>query len=328
MEGYGPATYGDRIAETYDALYEGTLDTEGAVETLADLAAGGPVLELAIGTGRLALPLVREAWRYTASMPPSEWSRSCARSQAASAIPVTMGDFADVGVEGEYRLIFIAFNTLFALLTQDDQLRCFANAAEHLTDDGLFVVEAFRPDLGRFDRGQRTNVSGVDAGQVMLDASRHDPLEQRVDSQHIVITEAGTKLYPVSIRYAFPSELDLMARLAGLELRERWGSWKRGALHGRQQPPRLGVRAMRETVRVACVQVEPVILDRAATLDKIAAITAEAKGQGAQLVVFPETFIPAYPSSAWATLPRRLGRPARQGRLRHALARVARDPRR
>ena len=112
-------------------------------------------------------------------------------------------------------------------MTQDDQLRCFANAAKHLMDDGLFVVEAFRPDLARFDRGQRTNVFRVDAEQVMLDASSHDPLEQRVDSQHVVITEAGTKLYPVSIRYAFPSELDLMARLAGLELRERWGSWKR-----------------------------------------------------------------------------------------------------
>ena len=179
-------------------------------------------------------------------------------------------------------------------------MRCFANAAEHLTDDGLFVVEAFRPDLGRFDRGQRTNVSGVDVGQVMLEASRHDPIEQRVDSQHIVITEAGIKLYPVSISLRLPER----ARPDGAARRPRaaraLGQLEARAHHGRQQPARLGVRAMRETVRVACVQVEPVILDRAATLDKIAAITAEAKGQGAALVVFPETFIPAYPSSAWA----------------------------
>lgn len=142
-------------------------------------------------------------------------------------VRVTMGDFADVGVDGTYPLIFIAFNTFFALLTQDDQLRCFANAAAHLADDGAFVVEAFFPDLARFDRGQRAHVNFVEAGRVMLDTARHDPLGQRVDSQHVVITEEGTKLYPVSIRYAFPSELDLMARLAGLRLRERWGNWQR-----------------------------------------------------------------------------------------------------
>src|SRR5262249_16781194 len=135
--------------------------------------------------------------------------------------------FADVPVDGTYPLIFIAFNTLFALLTQEDQLRCFANAAAHLTDDGVFVIEVFFPDLARFDRDQRMQVTRVDTGGVMFDASRHSPVEQRVDSQHVVITEEGTKLYPVFIRYAFPSELDLMARLAGLELRQRWGSWQR-----------------------------------------------------------------------------------------------------
>lgn len=226
MKDYGPETYGDRIAEVYDGLYSG-LDTEGAVETLTELAGSGPVLELAIGTGRLALPLAERGLAVHGLDASEEMVKKLREKPGGDAIPVTMGDFADVGVEGEYRLIFIAFNTLFALLTQDDQLRCFANAAKHLMDDGLFVVEAFRPDLARFDRGQRTNVFRIDAEQVMLDASSHDPLEQRVDSQHVVITEAGTKLYPVSIRYAFPSELDLMARLAGLELRERWGSWKR-----------------------------------------------------------------------------------------------------
>ena len=165
MEGYGAATYGDRIAETYDALYEGTLDTEGAVDALAELADDGPVLELAIGTGRLALPLVERGLEVHGIDASERMVEKLRAKPGGDAIPVTMGDFADVGVEGEYRLIFIAFNTLFALFTQDDQLRCFANAAEHLTDDGLFVVEAFRPDLGRFDRGQRTNVFRVDAEQ-------------------------------------------------------------------------------------------------------------------------------------------------------------------
>jgi SAM-dependent methyltransferase len=227
MEGYGPATYGDRIADTYDELYAETLDTDRAVEALGELAAGGPVLELAIGTGRLALPLAERGLEVH-GIDVSE--RMVARLRAkpgGDAIPVTMGDFAEVPVEREFALIFVAFNTLFGLLTQEDQVRCFVNVAKHLAEGGVFVVEAFFPDLARFDRGQRTQVTQVDANRVMFDASRHDPVEQRIDSQHVVISEDGTRLYPVSIRYAFPSELDLMARLAGLELRERWGGWTR-----------------------------------------------------------------------------------------------------
>jgi SAM-dependent methyltransferase len=140
-------------------------------------------------------------------------------------IPVAMGDFADVAVEDAFSLIFVAFNTLFALLTQDDQLRCFKNVAAHLADGGRFVVEAFVPDLARFDRGQRVGVSAVGVDRVDLEVSRHDSVAQRVDSQHIFVTEDGIRLAPVSLRYASPSELDLMARLAGLELQERWGGW-------------------------------------------------------------------------------------------------------
>ena len=179
-------------------------------------------------------------------------------------------------------------------------MRCFANAAAHLAEGGVFLIEAFVPDLARFDRNQRFQTNSVSPTEVNLDASRHDPLEQRVDSVHVVLTEAGTRLYPVNLRYAFPGELDLMARLAGLELSERWGGWQREQFTGREPAPRLGVRPVNGPVRVACVQAEPVILDREATLDKLAALTAEAKANGAQLVVFPETFIPAYPSSAWA----------------------------
>jgi SAM-dependent methyltransferase len=232
MEGYGPATYGDRIADVYDALYEQTLDTHGAVETLAELAGGGRVLELAIGTGRLALPLAQRGLEVHGVDASERMVEKLRAKPGGDGIAVTKGDFADVPVEGSYGLIFIAFNTLFALLTQEAQLRCFANAARHLTDDGLFVIEAFFPDLARFDRDQRAQATWVDPHRVMLDASRHNPVEQRVDSQHIVITEDETKLYPVSIRYAFPSELDLMARLAGLELRDRWGNWQRDPFTG------------------------------------------------------------------------------------------------
>jgi trans-aconitate methyltransferase len=226
MEGYGPETYGDRIADVYDGLYE-NLDTEGAVETLASLAGDGPVLELAIGTGRLALPLVERGLEVHGIDASEAMVAKLRDKSGGDRVRVTMGDFADVAVDGRYALIFVAFNTLFGLPTQDDQLRCFANVAARLADGGVFVVEAFFPDLARFDRGQRPHVSIVEAGRVMIDAARHDPVEQRIDSQHVIITQEGTKLYPVSIRYAFPPELDLMARLAGLELQNRWGGWHR-----------------------------------------------------------------------------------------------------
>jgi hypothetical protein len=136
-----------------------------------------------------------------------------------------MGDFADVGVEGSFSLVFVAFNTIFGLLTQADQVRCFENAAARLADGGRFAVEAFVPDLARFDHGQRYHVTSIDIDRVNVDAARHDAVNQRIDSQHIVMTESGTRLYPVRLRYAFPAELDLMARVAGLELEHRWGGW-------------------------------------------------------------------------------------------------------
>lgn len=226
MDRYGPETYGDRIADVYDTLHDG-LDTEAAVETLAALAGGEPVLELAIGTGRLALPLAARGLEVHGIDASEAMVAKLREKPGGDRIPVTMGDFADVGVEGEFSLVFVAFNTLFALLTQDDQARCFANVARRLADGGVFVVEAFVPDLARFDRGQRVQVNRLDAAEVMLDASRHDPVGQRIDSDHVVITEHGTRIYPVNLRYAFPAELDLMARLAGLELQNRWGGWAR-----------------------------------------------------------------------------------------------------
>jgi SAM-dependent methyltransferase len=225
MEGYGPETYGDRIADVYDDFYQG-LDTEGAVETLAGLAGTGHVLELAIGTGRLALPLAERGLEVH-GIDASQAMVAKLREKPGERIPVTIGDFSDVGVDGRYALIFVGFNTFFALPTQEAQLRCFANVAAHLAEGGVFVLEAFFPDLGRLDRGQRTHTTAVETGRVVLETTRHDPVEQRIDSAHVVIADAGAKVYPVSIRYAFPSELDLMARLAGLELVDRWGGWRR-----------------------------------------------------------------------------------------------------
>jgi SAM-dependent methyltransferase len=225
MQDYGPETYGDRIASRYDSLYESELDTDAAVEGLARLAGSGPVLELAIGTGRLAIPLAQRGIDIRGIDASEAMVARMRAKPGGEDIPVAMGDFAEVGVEGSFSLVYVAFNTIFALLSQDDQVRCFANVAEHLAQGGRFVVEAFVPDLARFDRGQRIGVASVRLDQVEFEVSRHDAVNQRVDSQHLFVTDGGTQLAPVSLRYAFPSELDLMARIAGLELQDRWGGW-------------------------------------------------------------------------------------------------------
>ncbi len=227
MSEYGPATYGDRIADVYDELQTSGLDTDAAVDCLAELAGQGPALELGIGTGRVALPLARRGVRVH-GIDASEAMVAKLRAKPGGVdLPVAIGNFADVGVEGRFSLIFVVFNTLFGLLTQEHQLRCFRNVADHLTDDGIFVVEAFVPDPTLFDRGQRVAATLVEADRVRLDVSNHDPAAQRVDSQHIVIGEDAIRIYPVQLRYAWPSELDLMARLAGLRLRQRWAGWRR-----------------------------------------------------------------------------------------------------
>jgi SAM-dependent methyltransferase len=228
VDEYEASTYGDRIASIYDELIEGKFDTEGAVSFLAELAEGGPALELGIGTGRVALPLADrgvELYGIDASEAMVEKLRS---KPGGDRIPVTLKDFADVGVEGTFSLVFVVFNTFFALVNQDDQVRCFQAVSERLTPNGVFVLEAFVPDVTRFGRyHQRVEAGDLSLDRVRLEVSRHDPVTQRIDGQHVVISEKETNLYPVHLRYAWPSELDLMARLAGLRLRERWSSWRR-----------------------------------------------------------------------------------------------------
>jgi Methyltransferase domain len=225
MEGYEPSTYGDRVAARYDEVY-GDLDPTDAVGALVRLAGGrGPVLELAIGTGRIALPLTDrgvEVHGVDASEAMVERLRA---KPGGDRIPVTMGNFADVPVEGRFPVVFVAFNTFFALQSQEEQVRCFENVAAHLAEDGVFALEAFVPDVARFDRGQRVGAIEVELDEVHFEASRYDQVDQRVTSQHVFVGPRGTELVPVVLRFAWPAELDLMARLAGLRLRERWGDW-------------------------------------------------------------------------------------------------------
>jgi SAM-dependent methyltransferase len=227
MEGYEAATYGDRIADVYDDFVGGLFDVEATVDFLADLAGGGPVLELAIGTGRVALPLAARGIDVQGIDISESMVEKLRAKPGGADISVTIGDFADVSVDHDYPLVFVVFNTLFALTTQEDQIRCFRNVADHLTSNGVFVIEAFVPDVARFDRNQRMQADRVGLDEVKIEASRHDPVAQKVDSQQIIVGSGGVRMYPVHIRYSWPSELDLMARLGGLKLRERWGGWRR-----------------------------------------------------------------------------------------------------
>jgi SAM-dependent methyltransferase len=226
MDNYEPAMFGEHFAEIYDDSLRG--DELATVVFLEQLARGGAALELAIGTGRIVLPLAARGIRVDGiDISPAMVAKLRAKP-GGDQISVTIGDFADVPVPGTYRLIFVVFNTLFNLLTQDDQVRCFQNVAAHLTDDGLFVVEAFVPtSLSRLRQDQSVDAEAIGLDEVRLDVARHDPVTQRLEESHVHLSRKGVRLYPIVTRYAWPSALDLMARIAGLRLKDRWAGWNR-----------------------------------------------------------------------------------------------------
>ncbi|MGH8885633.1 MAG: class I SAM-dependent DNA methyltransferase [Egibacteraceae bacterium] len=225
--GWGAAEYGDQWAAVYDRIpMRSQAETDEAVEALARLAGGGRVLELGIGTGRLALPLAARGLDVHGIDASEAMVAQLRAKPGGDAVPVVIGDFADACADGQFDLVVLAFNTLFNLPTQGAQCRCFANAARHLTEGGVFVIEAFVLDMRRFDDDQAVRALDVEDLHVVLQVSRHDPVAQQILGARVVIDdEAGVRVLPLKIRYAWPSEIDLMARLAGLDLAERWGGW-------------------------------------------------------------------------------------------------------
>lgn len=227
VKGYQPMdSFGEDAAAVYDAEPRG--DELSTVALLGELARRGPALELAIGIGRIALPLAAQGIRVDGvDLSPAMVARLRAKP-GGEHLSIIMGDFADVPVENTYRLIFIVFNTLFNLLTQEDQVRCFENVASRLTDDGLFVLEAFVPSyLTRLRDDQYVDAEHVGVDHVRFDVGRHDPVTQRLDESHVVLSPECSRFFPIVTRYAWPSELDLMARIAGLRLKHRWGGRER-----------------------------------------------------------------------------------------------------
>ena len=227
MEGYRPETYGDRIADVYDDLAATMPDPVDCVDRLAELAGTGPALELGIGTGRVALPLAARGVEVHGVDVSAAMVEALRAKPGGAAIPVIMGDFAELAVKGGYRLVYAVFNTFFSLLTQDDQVRCFAAVAGRLAPGGAFVLELFVPDPALHPGGQSVRTRHLSLDAVRLDLALHDPVTQRVDFQNVLLGAGGIRLRPGAVRYAWPSELDLMARLAGMRLRERWGGWRR-----------------------------------------------------------------------------------------------------
>ena len=225
MNFYSNETYGERVAGVYDEWY--SEHDPHAIDALADLAGGGKALELGIGTGRIAVPLAASGVDVQ-GIDAAESMISRLRSKpGGEPIKVTQGNFAEVPVDEKFSLVYIVFNTFFALSSQEEQVQCFRNVAAHLAPGGCFVIEAFVPDVRRFTGGQVNWATKVTVDEVQLDVGQHDPATQSVISQKVVITDGSVRLYPVQIRYCWPSELDLMAQLAGLRLRERWSNWKR-----------------------------------------------------------------------------------------------------
>lgn len=225
MKGYEPtSSFDGDAAERHDERG----DEGAAVAFLESLAGSGPALELGIGTGRLALPLAARGVRVDGiDISPAMVERLRAKP-GAEQISVEIGDFADVAVKGDYRLIFVVWNSMFNLLTQEAQVRCFENVAAHLTGDGSFVVEAFVPTfLYRFANDRHVDAESIAVDEVQIGVLRHDPATQTLEQSHVFLSRDGVRLNPVVQRYAWPSELDLMARLAGLRLEARWGGWNR-----------------------------------------------------------------------------------------------------
>jgi SAM-dependent methyltransferase len=223
MIGFDPArSFGPDVARRYDQFPRG--DEAAAVDFLAELARGDSALEFAIGTGRIAIPLAQRGVRVEGIELSAAMVEQLRSKPGGTDMDIHVGDMTTTQTGRTYPLVYLVFNTIFNLLTQDDQIRCFENAARHLTDDGVFLVEAAVPSAW-LPRNQYVNAERVEAETVVLDVCRYDPVTQILDENHVRFDAAGVHLSPISCRLAWPSELDLMARLAGLRLVQRWGGW-------------------------------------------------------------------------------------------------------
>jgi SAM-dependent methyltransferase len=225
MEGFDPATsFGEAASKRYDAT-DTRGDEEETVAFLARLAAGRDALEFAVGTGRIALPLMAAGVRVDGIEIAQPMVERMREKPGGTDVEVTIGDMSTIGTGRTYAVVYLVYNTIGNLLTQDDQVRCFQNAAHHLTDDGVFVLECRVPTAPTRPDHQFVDAERVEVDHVVLGVCQYDPVTQVLDENHVHISAEGVIMSPIRLRLAQPAEFDLMARLAGLRLRDRWGGW-------------------------------------------------------------------------------------------------------
>jgi SAM-dependent methyltransferase len=229
----GEGYFGESVAARYDEDSASMFDPAVvglAVERLAELAGDGRALEFAIGTGRIALPLSERGVRV-AGLDNSEAMLARLREKpGAERIDAVAGDMATARLDGEFSLVYLVFNTIFNLTTQEGQVACFANAASHLRSGGRFVIEARVPELQRLPLGQTVLPWRADPDGMSFYV--YDVVTQRLSGRHYDFADGRVESRPIEMRYAWPAELDLMARLAGLSLEHRWAGWGREPFTG------------------------------------------------------------------------------------------------
>ncbi|MFN8022003.1 MAG: class I SAM-dependent methyltransferase [Acidimicrobiales bacterium] len=235
MRGFRSDSYGDAFADVYDDWYADITDLDTTVGFVADLAGpDGSVLELGVGTGRLAIPLAARVARVVGIDTSARMLDHLARADDAGTVVGVQGDMVDDLPDGPFDVVLAAYNTVFNLTTAERQCALFERVADRLPDGGRFVVEAFVPrDDPDHPRGSQVTVRSMTVDSVVLSASVHDSATQTAEGQFVEITESGgVRLRPWSIRWADPAELDAMAAAAGFVVSERWGDYDRRPFHG------------------------------------------------------------------------------------------------
>jgi SAM-dependent methyltransferase len=220
--------FAGEVANTYDSDLEDWFDpavVDPAVDFLSHIAGAGPVLELGVGTGRIALPLSARGHKVHGIELSPDMVAQLRKKQGSERINVIIGDFSDTQVEGQFNLAYLVFNTIMNLTTQAEQVRCFMNVAQHLHMGGLFVIEVSVPRLELLSFGQTFVAYHVSTSK--LDFDEYDLSAQGLVSHHFRLYEGRLTDYSLPFRYVWAAELDLMAQMAGMELIERWGDWDR-----------------------------------------------------------------------------------------------------
>ncbi len=228
MRGYDDASYGEGFADVYDEWYGGLTDVATTVATLVTLAEGGRVLELGVGTGRVAIPLAAAGLEVHGVDTSTAMLQRLAGKPGGEAVHVGLRDMAVDLPDGPFTLVFIAYNTFWNLLTEERQRSCFTEVAQRLTDGGAFVVEAFVPDPTLHDPPSQVTVRSITVDRVVLSVTIGTVAEQRAEGHFIEISETGgVRLRPWSVRWVSVEQLDEMAVAAGLALAERWEAFDR-----------------------------------------------------------------------------------------------------